>query len=288
MKYSPHNILLKGLGTIVLAGGFVWMVGRAPFMPDITNESEAVPASARPEYALQNLVIDPGGLLREPSQPLLNPMNPVTAGLEPAMGLYKARFASSESSPGFATEEYRVQGTCTGAGYRFIRETCPDCRILTDHSTDKMPPMLMWTEAGDGERSIRTVSTDCISVGPDGVPVVGTLRFGEGVADLSGESNHSAVEVVPLLPGSSRVAAVEIGGWLAIFDNVARPSTALPDMATALRNRGWREASGTEPGYNPVFEGERIFTNDQNAFCVVSLSKQGDSYQLLTVVSSHM
>jgi len=287
MSSRLSGVLLKSLGTLILAGAFVWMVGRAPFLPNELHSAKESEESARSGYLLRNLNINSGSLSADPSQAsTLQPV--VTAGLEPALGLFKARFAGDQAGSGFATEEHRVQGECAGAGFRYIRETCPDCEIINKPSPEYAPPMLMWSKAGGTTGGVRTVSTDCISVGPDGVPVVGTLSFGDGVADLAANSNDLAVDIVPLVPGSSRLAAVEVGGWLATFDQVVRPSTALQDMASRLLDAGWREASQSEPGYRPVFVGERVFTKSDNAFCVISLSKQGETYQLLTMVSSYM
>jgi hypothetical protein len=289
MSYRLSSVLLKSFGTLVLAGAFVWMVGRAPFLPDLSRENAATGNNAQSSYLLRNLNINSGSAPAGPPQWSALPPAAVTAGLEPAMGLFKARFAGDEPGSGFATEEHRVPGECAGAGYRYIRNTCPDCQIINKPLSDKAQPMLMWTDANVAKGGIKSVSTDCVSIGPDGVPVVGTLSFGDGAVDLSAQSNDIAADIVPLIPGSSRIAAVEIGGWLATFDEVARPSTALHDMTAHLLGQGWREApQSEEPGYRPAFVGERVFTNRQNAFCVISISKQGDSYQVLTVVSSHM
>ncbi|HEX5764236.1 MAG TPA: hypothetical protein VFY27_01615 [Woeseiaceae bacterium] len=280
MTGNAYSIVGKAIGTLVLALGLVVMVGRAPFLP----EREAISGDTPPGHSLQNVKVEPG-IMQRSSSPLLSPPFPEKlAGIDAGLGLYKARFAATDSMPGFATEEHEVEGSCTGAGRRYLEETCPGCELLPRKPGDASPPMLMWKEKGDGSESLRAVSTDCISIGPTGLPVVGTLQLGDGVADLSaGRAAGVALDVVPLVPGASRLAAVEIGNWFATFDNVVRPSSAVGDMARALASRGWREVSGTEG--QSQFEGERVFTNARDEVCVVTLSRQGDEYQLLTVVS---
>jgi hypothetical protein len=144
--------------------------------------------------------------------------------------------------------------------------------------------MLLWMAPAGG--AVQAVSTDCIAVGTDGVPIVGALSMIDPALDMTDEGSSLAGDVVPLLPGAVRVAAIEMGDWLAVFDQVARPSTALSDMAIALTGKGWRETGDPEAGGLPAFAGERVFTKNAEVFCVISLSKQGGNYQLLTVVSS--
>lgn len=287
MSGNAYGILGKAIGTLLLAVGLVAMVARAPFLPDRSAHTGASPA-ANPQYSLQNLEIAPG-IMGQSSSPLLAPPLPEKfAGLDSGMGLYRARFAATETMPGFATEEHEVEGACTDAGHRYIEKTCPGCQLLPQGPGNASPPMLMWREKGDGTESLRAVSTDCIGVASSGLPVVGTLQLGDGVADLSGgKAAGIAPEIVPLIPGSSRLAAVEIGNWLATFDDVVRPASAVGDMARALTSRGWREVSGSGEVHSQL-EGERVLTNARNEFCVVTLNKQGDTYQLLTVVSLQM
>jgi hypothetical protein len=282
MTGNLPRVLGKALGTLLLAAGLVLMVGKAPFLPD---RSAGIADS---QSELPRLEIEPG-IMGRSSSPLLSPPAPETlAGLQGGMGLYKARFAATETMPGFATEEHKVEGQCTGAGRRYLEQICPGCQLMAQQSADNSPRMLMWMEKVDGGQSMRAVSTDCISVGPDGAPVVGTLQFGGGVADLSAGATGISLDLVPLIPGSSRLAAVEIGNWLATFDDVARPSSAVGDMARALAGRGWREVSGAGAEGRRQSDDERVFTNVRNELCVVTLSKQGDAYQLLTVVSLQM
>lgn len=213
------------------------------------------------------------------------PVN-VTGDMGRTLGLFTAQFAATDSSPGFTTREHRVPGRCEGAGRRYIDQVCPGCQMLADGSVGVPPSMLLWLDPASQGGAVHAVSTDCMAVGPDGVPVVGTLVMNDPALDLAGEGSSLALDVVPLLPGATRLAAIEMGDWLAIFDDVARPSNALSDMAAALRDKGWRETADPEAGGLPTFAGERVFTKNANVFCVISLSKQGGSYQLLTVVSS--
>lgn len=283
MSGNAYSIVGKAIGTLLLAFGLVLMLARTPFLPD-RNASTEDSLAANSHYSLENLEIEPGVMGRSASTLLSSPFPEKLAGLDSGMGLYKGRFAATETRPGFATEEHEVEGACADAGRRYIEKICPGCQLLPQAPGDAAPPMLMWREPGDGAESLRAVSTDCIGFGSGGLPVVGTLQLGSGVADLSaGKASGLAADIVPLIPGASRQAAVEIGNWLATFDDVARPGSAVGDMARALTSRGWREVSAAEN--QSRFEGERVFTNARNELCVVTLNKQGDAYQLLTVVS---
>ena len=91
---------------------------------------------------------------------------------------------------------------------------------------------------------------------------------------------------MPLVPGDERLAAFEIGGWLATLDQVARPAAAMEDMNRMLVQRGWREAKGQEAASFGDLPGQRVFTNDANALCVVTLNEEGGRYQLMTILSS--
>jgi hypothetical protein len=278
---------LKALATVGLALGFVTLVGRVPFVPQqadrpvVDNRRLAVIGSNRSIAGLGTGGMEPAILPPMSTQPI-----PVTVNIDNAFGLFNAQFAASESSPGFATEEHRVPGQCSGAGRRHVEKICPACQVIAGKGGGSLPSMLMWTEVLDGEDVMRAVSTDCLSFATDGVPIVGTLRLGLEAVDLTNGNPDVVNDIVPLLPGATRIAAIEVGQWLAIFDHVARPSTALPDMAAALAVRGWQETSGADASVLPEFEGERVFKKSTDSYCVISLSKQGETYQLLTVVSA--
>lgn len=285
MRIPVIPILIKALATAGLAFGFVVFVAKVPFVPPppiATDESEST--AQRNDRAVPRLTtggMPAGGAVTTEMPPIM-----VTGDMDAGMGLFKASFAGSESEPGFTTEEHRVPGECTGAGRRYLQSKCPHCRIVAAEDDLELPSALIWTDPADDRSLLRSVSRDCVSIGADGVPIVGVLEFAGPTADLAGDNAAVDGDIVPLLPGATRIAAMEIGPWLAVFDQVARASTALPDMAAALERRGWRETGEADAGGLPSFVGERVFTKNTDVFCVISLSKQGGTYQLLTVVSS--
>ena len=269
------QLLLKVLGTFALAIGFVTLVSRAPFMP-VKESSAPSPQRAFPRNPLSLDV----------NTDLLKAGGIDLADVEPPLGLFKGRFGPSVDSPGFATEEHRVSGVCKDAGARWAREICPTCQLLSNPGAEGEPQMLLWTEARNGRDVTRAVQADCTATGPDGDSVVASVTFDDREATLDAPATRDpSLDVVPLLPGGTRIAALEVGEWLATIDHVGRPSSALVDMAIALRKNGWRDIpSGTEaePG---TFGGQRVLKNEKDATCVISLSRQGDQYQLTTVVS---
>jgi hypothetical protein len=270
-------LIFKTVGTLALAAGFLLLVSRAPFVPDMGEESPARPTDPRANtrVALDADTLSPSGI------------ESVEAGeLEPPFGLFKGRFGASLDTPGFATEEQSVPGVCEGAGKRWALEICPTCQPLSSDGADGVPEMLVWTEQVNAASITRAVTADCVSVGADGVPVVRSVTFD----DLEPGSNATSppdgsLEVVPLLPGATRTASLAMGEWLATFDSVGRPSTALADMVRVLQARGWREIPAGARTDQRTFEGERVLTNDANATCVISLTKQSDEHQLLTIIS---
>lgn len=287
MRSPAISILIKALATVGLAFGFVVFVAKVPFVPQLpiaSDESESRPTAQRGDRAMPRFAtggMPAGGPVATETQAVM-----VTGDMGTGMGLFKASFAGSESQPGFTTEEHRVPGQCADAGRRYIESECPHCQIIADQDGLELPSVLMWTDPADDRNILRSVSSDCVGIGADGVPVVGVLEFGEPTADLTGGNAAVDSDAVPLLPGATRIAAMEIGPWLAVFDEVARASTALPDMAAALEGRGWRETGDRDAGGLPSFVGERVFTKSSEVFCVISLRKQGGTHQLLTVVSS--
>jgi hypothetical protein len=145
---------------------------------------------------------------------------------------------------------------------------------------------LIWQETVEGRDVARVVSGDCVSVNDDGEAIITTLSFHEGHADLTHGSQDPVGKLVPLLPGATRTVSISLGDWSATYDDVPRPSTALVDMANALLGLGWREVSRSQAPRQSSFEGQRVFTNSANAVCMVSLTKQDDVYQLLTIINS--
>ena len=278
------SIVLKSVGTLALAVAFVAMVGRAPFLPDeverVDGGSDAA-VQPVPGPGIQTAALD--GAMALPVQASDHPM---PGPLQPSMGLFKANFSGSAEGGGFATAEHRVSGTCEGAGLRYIEEVCPDCQATAGKGQGDLPAMLVWTDPDEPAGSINSVTADCISVSIDGAAIVGTLTLGGDTLDLADGLTSGAAGYVPLIAGATRVAAIEIGGWIATFDHVGRPSTALADMATLLVNRGWREVSDPPSDPSPDFEGERIFVNGAGVHCVISLSKQDQTHQLISIISS--
>jgi hypothetical protein len=269
----------KALGTLLLAGGFVLLVGRAPFVPDADSPKPIQPSAAAANTAAASfaLPITAANALAGAGSDL--------GTLEPPFGLFKGRFGPSDGSPGFASEEHEVPGTCEGAGQRWAREHCSSCSTVTSGGADGVPEILVWMEQIDTANVTRAVTKDCTQKTADGVPVVATITFDDREGDANSTSPKvGTVIAIPLLPGATRTASLAVGDWLAVFDSVARPSTALRDMVKALEQRGWREVpSGARN--SPGFEGERVLTNAASATCVISLSKQEEEHQLLTIVT---
>jgi hypothetical protein len=258
-----------------------------PFLPDRAKKPDIAATDSRhPQHLLSALQIDTGIVRGEPNSAPGLGNSAVFDPLQPSMGLFKASFSATETSPGFTTAEERVPGECQGAGRRYVDMVCADCELLSGESKTDLLSMLVWNQYDSGETLTHAVTPDCVSVAADGVPVVGTLRFGGGAADLTDGRARTVVSGVPLIAGATRAAEFEVGGWVATLDNVARPSTALADMTLALRNRGWREVSKPPSDYRPAFEGERVFINGAGVHCVISLSRQDRTHQLISIVSS--
>lgn len=286
-RNSAVQVLLKGLGTLVLALGFIALIGRVPFVPESSYKTQAAADSIRqPGHLLPALQIDTGFIRGEPESRSEPDSPTVLDPLQPPMGLFKASFAATETSPGFTTAEERVPGECQGAGRRYVDMVCANCELLSSDSKTDPLSMLVWNQYDSGETFSNGVTPDCISVAADGVPVVGVLRFGGNTAALTEGGEQSLASNVPLIAGATRAAEFEVGGWIATLDNVARPSTALTDMALELRNRGWREVSEPPNDYRPAFEGERVFVNSAGVHFVISLSRQDRTHQLISIVSA--
>jgi hypothetical protein len=280
------KILAKVAGTVVLALGFIVLAGRAPFLAS-TPDSELSSEYSGPTYSL-----DPPFQTGNMLSPVLPEISSNGAALDmgPSLGLFNAQFAGVDGAQGFSTNEYSVPGECVGAGRRLINTECPGCVPFGDGSdaTD----MLLWHQPRAGNTVVRAVSRDCISFAGDGTPVVGSITFGDGdgiangAVSLSDESTVNDGGNVPLLAGATRMAALSLGSWSATYDSVARPSSALRDMTNALQGNGWREVSDPEVVGLETFAGQRVFTNNMNEICVISLSGDGGTFQLVTVINS--
>ena len=146
--------------------------------------------------------------------------------------------------------------------------------------------MLLWQQSRAGNTIVRAVSRDCISFASDGTPVVGSITFGDGDVSLGSGSVSNNGGSIPLLTGATRLAALSLGSWSATYDSVARPSSALRDMTNVLQGNGWREVSDPKVVGLETFEGQRVFTNNMNEICVISLSGEGGTFQLVTVINS--
>ena len=272
------TIATRVLGTIVLAAGLLFFIGTAPFMsgPDEGVVAPEPVAIVAPPPLPQNLATPPAGLELGPSG-LAGPL-----ALQPTLGLFEAEFAGVGDQVGFSTSEHTVSGECANAGQRYIDKECPGCGLLGDSGSSDM---LMWQQTVDAEPVVRSVSRHCLKMTPDGQAVVGTLQFGEGDLDLAAGRPDKISGHVPLISGATRLASIRIGVWSATYDKVPRPSSALQDMATALQIKGWREVSESEHLPKDAFSGQRVFTNDSSAVCVISLTRQGQDYQLTTIIS---
>lgn len=283
VKSKPLEIILKSLGTIALAIGFVYMVGVAPFIngPLDTN-SESASSTISPYPAPVDLQVG-SGALDAPNLPPSPAELSDSGEVNPSMGLFNARFASADGSPGFATEEREVSGSCLGAGKRYLQTECAGCQVMNAGENSEV---LIWNEDIDDSVVVRAVSRDCVRETSSGASVIATLRFEDNVVNFTSGMADLSVGRIPLLAGATRLASINLGSWFATYDEVPRPSSALREMASALGDWGWREvSSGIDPDPE-TFQGQRVFTNSANATCVISLIKENDGYQLLTVVNS--
>ena len=270
------SIAARVLGTVVLAAGMLFFVARAPFLtaPE-SNDTVQVPVADEPPSVRQAVDAAHGYALG--ANGLSGP-----AALQSTFGLFDADFAEFGDDLGFNTREFAVPGECKDAGRRFIDRECPDCGLLGDAGTSDM---LLWQQAIDGEMAVRSVSRHCLRVSPDGQAIVGTVTFGDEKIDLAPQASNAGSGQVPLIAGATRLASIRLGLWSATYDRVPQPSSALREMASALLMRGWREVSDNEHLPQDAFDGQRVFTNDGSAVCVISLTREGQDYQLLTIIS---
>lgn len=277
MKNSPGQLAIKAVGTLVLAVGFIILLARTPFMPNHTN---ALGTQVQDALQLRATELNTGAA----EQAELAASSLAIAGLDPSLGLLSAQFDASDSEAGFATREYQLDGECMGAGRRHIQQVCPDCDVISGGQRGEQPEMLMWKQPETAGEHLLAVSADCTNVASDGQAVVSVLAFGDGNIHLS--AGQSAADgIVPLLPGSKRLATFELGQWLATVDSTPRPDSALNDMAGALSRQGWREVSGQSVADLQVFDIQRVFVNRANELCIVSISADDGTPQLLTIVN---
>jgi hypothetical protein len=272
MRLVSYPVIAKICGTLALAGGFLLLLTHVPFVPDVDQQADVeAPGTvlATPDVARRG-----GGL--GAGLPL---------GFEPPIGLFKANFAPSADAPGFATEEHSVPGVCEGAGKRWSLQTCPTCTPLSAETQEGFPALLLWTETIDGRERTSAVTADCTAIGADGLPVVTSITFDDPLNPTGIVEPTAGALLVPLLPGATRRASLEVGEWLATFDLVARPGTALGDMVALLEARGWRDIPAGVRFDAQQFVGDRVLTNDANATCVLSLTEQNGDHQLLTIIS---
>lgn len=281
-KSGLKSVLFRVAGTAVLIFGFVVFMARAPFLaghdprPDMGDR----PPLTSPSIDLAAAT----GALTGPVLPTGGPSDAGTS-LQPSFGLFNADFAAADGQQGFSTSEHAVQGPCRNAGERYFKSVCPDCAPLGGDEAGATD-MLMWEQTIDGNDVIRSVSRHCIGTTPAQLAVVGSLTFDNSNSVSLANSNAPDTGDVPLLAGASRVVAITLGNWSATYDDVARPSSAISDMTEELERRGWREVTDHEAFRQDAFQGQRVFTNSANWLCMISLTRQGDGYQLLTIINS--
>ncbi|HNP34698.1 MAG TPA: hypothetical protein PKK10_02490 [Woeseiaceae bacterium] len=282
-RYGIRTVITRSLGTVVLLFGCVLFMARAPFLHDNTQAAthqQRPPLRSPPATAA---LLDPGAMTT-PVLPELGPPG-ASAMLQPSFGLFEANFAATDDQPGFHTAEHPMAGNCTAAGERYFAATCPGCELIGG-SEAQSAEMLLWNQTVDGREVLRAASRNCTGTSATGLAIVGTLDFDTSPVNLGDSTKPVDTHRVPLLAGALRITSITLGDWSATYDQVARPSSALPDMASALQKRGWREVSDPELLGQGAFQGQRVFTNETNWLCMISLTKQGDNFQLLTIINS--
>ena len=272
---------VKFLGTLALAVGFIFLVAQSPFLAQSPGQARerAEQGDGGPLLAFPNR----SGALEIPGSvaPLsVTPQDTLTSSL----GLFRGEFGGGPS-PGFTTAEHRVPGSCAGAGRRLAKEQCPACEIRTTPEIAGEQQMLIWSPQ-PGDSAVVSAPLNCTAFDQDGTPLVTVIAFGDGAVNLAGSGDVIARDRVPLVAGANRLAAFELGGWLAVLDEVRSPQQALGDMQQSLIGQGWRKASGSEVPDLPGAEDQLVFTNAANELCVVTLSIEESANQLLTIISS--
>jgi hypothetical protein len=278
MSSRITRVLAKVAATGLLAAGFVVLFINVPFISQIDDVVMGRPqvTAITPSLKLPALSMETNFL---PPSTLPGLQAPNAAGLLPSMGLFSARFAQGNGSPGFSTAELTVDGDCEGAGRRYIEQTCRDCQVFAGQVQPGQPQALTWSEANG---ALHSVTADCTGVGADGNAVIAVASLAGGELENSDDSQG----IVPLLPGGKRLAALKMGSWLATMDDVSEPETALSQMSAALRENGWREAAEPESGVGVLATEQRVFTRNGQETCVVYLNEAGGMVQLVTIVNS--
>lgn len=271
------KILSNVVATGLLAAGAVMLLTNVPFL---TPDTEAPPLILTPpSLKMPGLDLSTGVV---PTSTLPGLQTPNGSGIYPDLGEFNARFANTGDSPAFAIQEIAVEGACEGAGRRYIEKTCPDCETVGDTQQSGQTPMLLWTDSSGAGDKLLSISADCISTRPDGNVVVGLVNLSGNLLNTAGDST----QVIPLVKGGERLAAMELGGWLTTMDRVGDPATALAEMTAALLVKGWREALGQQSSIGVLSSEQRVFVRNQNETCVIYLSRDGNQVQLVSIVSN--
>jgi hypothetical protein len=182
-RNTPSNIVLKSIGTLVLAIAFVAMVGRAPFLVDKVDGNNG--ASQAGNQLPTGSRIQTASLERSMTVRISVSDSPTRCPLQPSMGLFSASFSGSTEGGGFSTAEHRVAGACEGAGARYIDQVCPGCAVSAGKGQGDLPAMLVWTDPGSPTGTVNAVTADCVSVSIDGAAIVGSLSLGGKELDLA-------------------------------------------------------------------------------------------------------
>ena len=285
MSQGLPTILGKLIASGVLAAVFIALFLKAPFLGQLDGEDDRslIPATSPGNLRLSALQLE-SGILPPSSLPGLQ--DPSLSALQAGSDLFKGEFLQDGGVPGFSTGEHVVDGPCESAGRRYIESICPECEIQEGPAQPGQTTMLLWHKPGEKDGGIRSVSADCIASDGNNKAVVGSLSFGPETPQQGGNSQPMAADLVPLLPGAKRVSAMEMGGWLAIMDEVESPDRALDAMATALRQKGWQDVEGQPANGVGSIKEQRVFSRAGYGTCVIYLNRDGGSVQLVTVVST--
>lgn len=279
------QIIVKIITTGLIAAAFVALFINAPFLSHLAKgQSERANAAMLYSHLDRAAPIVNTGSLSSSTLPTVQ--EPDMTGLPSAMGMFSGQFAQNGDTPSFTMKEVSVEGVCEGAGRRYITQNCPDCDVLEGSQNVGQPTMLLWTESGEHGEVVRSVTASCIAIGRDGRAVVGSLSFGDGAIDLTGDDHEMALTLVPLLPGGKRLTTLEMDGWLTTMDEVQDPEQALQAMTTALNRKGWIDAPGQLPDAIPGVGEQRVFRRDDQATCVIYLNEESGIFQLVTIMNS--
>jgi hypothetical protein len=278
MSGRMTKIVSNLVATALLAAGAVMLLTNVPFLSPIAEEPQPLILTP-PSLKMPGLDLSTGLI---PTSKLPGLQTPNGSGMYPDFGEFKARFANTGDGPAFAIQEIVMEGACEGAGRRYIEKACPECEAVGDTQQSGQTPMLLWTESSGTGDKLLSISADCISTRPDGSVVVGLVNLSGNMLDTAGDST----QIIPLINGGERLAAMELGGWLTTMDRVGNPATAITDMTAALLIKGWREAVGQQSSIGVLSSEQRVFVKNQNETCVIYLSRDGSQVQLVSIVSN--